>query len=129
MFSTDKLNAVYAKYQTSWDAIKYWSDELHKLIHWLVLLSGGVTYLFSESVSLGMPLCSIGAVGWCFLYLRGVYWWNTNSATFATLSEELTRLCDDGNLADDTADQSKAMDKKSKAIPAVFRSYQSVEER
>ena len=120
MFSNDQINLVYAPYLTSWDSIKYWSDELHKLIYWLVILFAASTFSFKENIPIIFPVFALAAPGWCFLYLRGIYWWNINLKTFIECSTNLNQYKDEKNIENE---QAKTTESKSKSIQAIFRDF------
>lgn len=80
---------LLAQRETTWDALKQWTEDLNKLIYWLALLCAAATAASLQTMPLALTTLVAALPVWLYMYLRGSYWYGVNMTVLAHVERRL----------------------------------------
>lgn len=95
MSDNNNIEILLHQHDTAWEALKLWTDELNKLIYWMVLMFASGIALFSQKLHFLLPVVSFSAVIWLYLFKRAVFWYKINIQYLYEIRSNICQICPD----------------------------------
>jgi hypothetical protein len=83
------VELLLAQRETTWDALKQWTDDLNKLIYWLALVGAAATAASAQALPLALATLVAALPVWVYMYLRGSYWYGVNLTVLEHVEHQL----------------------------------------
>jgi len=87
------IDILKFQHETAWDALRFWANDLNKLIYWQVMLYGGMIALLSQNLIVFSPIICLGSVMWLHQFKRAVFWYGVNLRYVREIRRRLADQC------------------------------------